>query len=174
VIWQFQHNRAMGITADGPKLLTGPDRPLIAQGPLPPALPPPASAQPLEPQSTALIDRYALTPAGVKALANEAYKIKSALPVLDILREASDGTSVGLASQIVTALNRGGIVASTGFGHLAGPSETGLIILAEDPEHLAEPAAKLKQALENIGLTVHVLQRKMVGFQFFVGPDPNS
>jgi hypothetical protein len=176
VIWQYQQNRAMGITGEiGPNLLPGPNRPQIAQNRPPPALPPPAPQTALPPPPTApFVSGYALTQAGIRALADEAFKIKDVLPSLTVMRQSNENSATTLAAQIVMAFGRGGVQSGIGMGQLGGPSETGLIILSDDPEHLPPPAAALKKALEVIGLKVNVIQRKVGTFQFFVGPDPNS
>jgi hypothetical protein len=173
LIWQYQQNRAMGISSEhGLVLLPQIDRPRLEQSAPAPALPAPEITTTSEPRPNPYVNGYALTQRGIRVLAEEAYKLKDALPSVTVMRQNNEQTAATLASQMVTAFSRGGISSSVGFGQLGGPSETGLIILFDDPEHLPEPADKLKQALEYIGLKVTVIQRKVGTFQFFVGPEP--
>jgi hypothetical protein len=182
LLWQFQQNREMGITTKvGPNLLpSGPSTPQIQQSPALPALPPPSSPEPLPPAQSQpltvapLMSGYNLTGAGSRLLSDEAFKIKDVLPSLTVLLQNNDNSGRGLASAIVRALSIGGIPSSIGFGQLGGPTETGPIILFDDPEKLPEPAVKLKAALEKVGMRVTVIKRAVGTFQFFIGPDPNS
>jgi hypothetical protein len=191
LLWQFQQNRAMGITTTtGPNLLPAPNIPQIVQTPPPQALPPPrptpqAESKPEisvpsaaiptpEPTAQPLMSGYALTNAGIRALAAEAFKIKEVLPDLVVRMQTNDESARGLASTLVTALNRGGIPSQIVFDQLGGPSETGPIILFDDPENLPPPAIALKATLEKVGLHVRVIQRKVGAFQFFAGPNPDS
>jgi hypothetical protein len=79
-------------------------------------------------------------------LSDEAFKIKDVLPNLTILLQNNDNSGRGLASAIARAFSIGGIQSSIGFGQLGGPTETGPIILFDDPEKLPEAAVKLKAA----------------------------
>jgi hypothetical protein len=117
---------------------------------------------------------YNLTGAGVRALADEAFKIKGDLTDLVVRMQTNDETGRGLATNIVRAFSRGGISSQLGFGQLGGPKEMGAIILVDDPQHLPLPAAALKSALEKVGMHVTVIQRAVGTFQFYVGPDPNG
>jgi hypothetical protein len=182
LLWQFQQNREMGITSSiGPNLLPSlPKLPQIAQSPSPTALLPPARSEPqpavqLQPlPTTPLMSGYNLSSAGSRVLAEEAFKIKDVLPNLTVFLQNNDNSGRGLAGSIVRALSIGGIPSSIGFGQLGGPTETGPIILYDDPENLPESAAKLKAALERVGIRATVIQRKVGSFQFFIGPDPNG
>jgi hypothetical protein len=57
---------------------------------------------------------------------------------------------------------------------LGGPTETGPIILFDDPDNLPPAAVALKAALEKAGMRVTVIKRAVGAFQFYVGPDPDS
>jgi len=120
------------------------------------------------------VSGYALTAAGAHALAEEAFKIKDVLPSLVVYLQTNDNSGRTFANEIVRAFSIGGISSMINFGQLAGPSETGLIVLFDDPNNLPPPAKALKGALEAIGLKVRVIERKVGTFQFFVGPDPGS
>jgi hypothetical protein len=192
LLWQFQQNRMMGITVENsPTLLPAPNNPQITQAPAPPALPPPTTApspEPVQqvnrqpaPQPTAepqpqspLMSGYALTPAGSRVLANEAFKIKDVLPNLTVFLQSNDNSGRPLATEIVRAFSIGGIPSTLNFGQLGGPTEKGVIILFDDPEKLPEAATQLKGALEKAGMRVTVIKRAVGTFQFYVGPDPNS
>lgn len=172
LIWQFQQNRSMGIvTTDVSNLLPAPNRPQIAQTAPPQALPAP-SEPPQPPPAEPLLSGYSLTNAGSRALSEEAFKIKDVLLNLTVFMQTNDESGRGLAMQIVRAFSIGGVSSTLGFGQLGGPSETGLIILFDDAEHLPEPAKSLKTALEAVGLKVKIIERKVGAFQFFVGPTP--
>jgi hypothetical protein len=172
LLWQFQQNREMEILSKvGPNLLPAPDIPQIAQTPVLQALPAP---EPQSQQAVSLMSGYGLTAAGIRVLAEEAFKMKGILPGLTVYLQTNDETGRGLATSITRALSRGGIPSTINFGQLGGPSETGPIILFDDPKNLPEPAARLKAALEKVGMRVTVLPRPVGTFQFYVGPDPNS
>lgn len=174
VIWQFRQNQSLGITPYiVPGRLSSTDQPQITQTPR--ALPTPNSPEASnQPQSPQLTNGYGLTPAGIRVLADEAFKIKETLPSVIVFRLAMDGTANSLANQIVTGLERGGIQSSISVGRLAGPNEIGVMIIFDDPEKLPEPAAKLKQALERSGLGVTLVKRPVGSFQLFVGPNPEN
>jgi hypothetical protein len=189
LLWQFQQNRAMGITIENsPTLLPAPNTPQITQAPAPQALPAPSQEVPLQPSpqpaatpgapavqpAEPLMIGYNLTAAGVRALAEEAFRIKTVLTDLVVRLQTNDESGRALASNIVRAFSRGGISSQIGFGQLGGPKEMGAIILFDDPEHLPPPAEALKAALEKVGMHVTVIKRTVGAFQFYVGPDPNG
>jgi hypothetical protein len=182
LLWQFQLNREMGITSKvGPNLLPNVRSvPQIPQSPAEQALPAPnnpelpTTSQPQPQTSTPLMSGYNLTSAGSRVLADEAFKLKSILPDLIVYLQNNDNSGRALAGSIVRAFSIGGIQSTINFGQLGGPTETGPIILTDDPDKLPEPAAKLKAALEKVGMNVTVIKKASVSFQFFIGPDPNS
>ena len=189
LLWQFQQNRAMGITiSNGPNLLPAPTAPQITQTPPPEALPPPTpatapSSQAIPPSppvvsqpkpATPLMNGYNLTPAGSRVLADEAFKIKDVLPSLTVWIQNNDNSGRGLAGEIIRAFSIGGISSNLNLGQLGGPSERGPIILFDDPEKLPEAATRLKSALEKAGMHVTVIKRAVGTFQFYIGPDPDS
>jgi hypothetical protein len=190
LLWQFQQNRAMGITIENsPTLLPAPNVPQITQEAPAPALPPPSPVSSPEPQpspqlapqpfakpqpASPLMDGYALTAAGSRVLADEAFKIKGVLTGLTVWLQNNDNSGRALATEIVRAFSIGGIPSSLNFGQLGGPTERGPIILFDDPEKLPEAATQLKAALEKAGMRVSVIKRAVGTFQFYIGPDPNS
>jgi hypothetical protein len=192
LLWQFQQNRAMGITvANGPNLLPAPNTPQIAQALPPQALPSPSQASSSEPlpqpnphpapqpatqpqPATPLMSGYNLSGAGSRVLADEAFKIKGVLTGLTVLLQNNDNSGRSLATAIVRALSIGGIPSTLNFGQLGGPTETGPIILFDDPDNLPPAATALKKALEKVGMRVTVIKRAVGTFQFFIGPDPDS
>jgi hypothetical protein len=188
LLWQFQQNRAMGITIDnGPNLLPAPTIPQITQVPVPQALPPPPSpvaspappppAPPVSAQgqpAPPLMNGYSLTSTGSRVLADEAFKIKGVLPSLTVWLQNNDNSGRALATEIVRAFSIGGIPSTLNFGQLGGPTERGPIILFDDPDKLPEAATRLKATLEKAGMQVTVIKRTVGTFQFFVGPDPNN
>jgi hypothetical protein len=128
------------------------------------------------PALSPLFNDYRLTPAGIKALADELYKIKDVVKPGDIRWMANDGQTLALATDFSKAYDRAGIDNALNMGRPNSPNETGVILMVNDPENEPASAKKFVSALKAVGIKSTLIRRD-VGTEHFVlliGPRPEN
>lgn len=168
IIWQVQQNWANGMKPSAPIFTVGP--PQITQREPPPALPAP------QPSPQPFFSDYNLTEAGIGALAEELYKVRSGLTGrIEVDRMSTDGTSGGFISNFSRACDKAGIECPVANVHPNSPDEKGLMIYISDINKPPEPAQVLQATLLKIGVDVPFVARPGYGpmtFSLFAGPKP--
>jgi len=142
---------------------------------MPRASPPIGQGAP--PQSPRLLfEGYRLTPAGIQSLAEELYKIKDVVGTGDIRWMANDGQTLALATDFSKAYDRAGIENTQNLGRPNTPTESGVMVMVDDPQHAPESAQKFMTALDKVGVK-HTLIKRDVGaghFVLLIGPKPEN
>lgn len=169
LIWQFQQNWAAGIKPSGAPVFS-----LIHPQILPATTP--ALAAPKQTAPTPYFSGYNLTEDGVKALADELFKIRDGISKhIDLERMSTDPTSGGLASNIGRACDQAGIDCPVNFVHPNSPTDRGPMIFVGDPKNPPEAAEKLRAAFLNLGIDIPFVARpgfEAPRFALFLAPAP--